>query len=76
MNLPFEHSCISKYDSVLPRGFQEIFCIRGAYLLKRFVLSPYEVLTGLKRLDIGCMDELQFVLIQVLFSARPSLMFC
>ncbi|KAG0557240.1 hypothetical protein KC19_11G112800 [Ceratodon purpureus] len=48
----------------IPRPNLEIFCIRGAYLLKRFVLSPYEVLTGLKRLDIGCMDELQFVLIQ------------
>lgn len=42
----------------------EFFCIRGAYLLKRFVLSPYEILTGLKRLDIGCMDALEFVLIQ------------
>lgn len=43
----------------------EFFCIRGAYLLKRFVLSPYEILTGLKRLDIGCMDALEFVLIQM-----------
>lgn len=51
-------------------GFQEFFCIRGAYLLKRFVLSPYEILTGLKRLDIGCMDALEFVLIQVLLFAR------
>jgi hypothetical protein len=37
--------------------------------VKRFVLSPYEVLPGLKRLDIGCMDNLEFVLIQVLLSA-------
>lgn len=55
-------------NSVPPCGFQEYFCIRGAYLLKRFVLSPYEVLTGLKRLDIGCMDELEFVLIQVMLA--------
>ena len=61
----FEHSCILKTYC----AFQEFFCIRGAYLIKRFVLSPYEVLTGLKRLDIGCMDELEFVLIQVFLSA-------
>lgn len=48
----------------IPRPNLEFFCIRGAYLLKRFVLSPYEILTGLKRLDIGCMDALEFVLIQ------------
>lgn len=49
----------------VPRPNLKFFCIRGAYCIKRFVLSPYEVLTGLTRLDIGCMDELEFVLIQI-----------
>ncbi|KAG0564771.1 hypothetical protein KC19_8G138700 [Ceratodon purpureus] len=48
----------------VPRPNLKHFCIRGAYCIKRFVLTPYERLEALTRLDIGMMDELDFVLIQ------------